>query len=589
MIAPARALLLATLLTLGGPAARAASGPAVEAENGMVVSSQRLASQVGADILKAGGNAVDAAVAVAYAEAVVNPCCGNLGGGGFLVLHSADGRSRFVNFRETAPAAATRDMYLDAAGNVVKGASLRGWKAAGVPGTVLGLNTALAAYGSLPLARVMAPAIALARDGFVLTRGDTDILESGTKLFAAQANVARIFLRPDGSPWRPGDRLVQPDLARTLQAIADHGSDAFYRGAIPDAVEAASRAGGGLLTASDFAAYTVTQSEPLTCRYRGATILSAPPPSSGGTTLCEILNILDGYDLRAAGFNAARTVHVMVEAMRRAYADRNLLLGDPAFVKNPVDRLLSPAYAETLRASIRPDRATPSAEIRPDPALETRERAETTHISVMDKAGNAVSLTYTINGYFGAGVIAADTGFFLNDEMDDFTVKTGVPNLFGLVQGTKNAIQPGKRPLSSMAPTIVLRDGKVALVAGSPGGSRIITINAQTLINMLDFGMEPQEAVDAPRIHHQWLPDTVYAEPFALSADTQGILRGMGHTIVEQKPWGAQELIAVRGAAPVAPEAASSGNDASRTERMRPGLLYGANDNRRPAGAAIGD
>lgn len=593
MIAPARALTLAALLAFGIPfgstPARAASGPAVEAENGMVVSSQRLASQVGADILKAGGNAVDAAVAVAYAEAVVNPCCGNLGGGGFLVLHAADGRSRFINFRETAPAAATRDMYLDAAGNVVKGASLRGWKAAGVPGTVLGLNTALARYGTLPLAQVMAPAIALARDGFVLTRGDTDILESGTKLFAGQENVARIFLRPDGTPWRPGDRLIQADLARTLEAIAGHGADAFYKGAIPQAVEAASRAGGGLLNAADFAAYTVTESEPLTCRYRGATILSAPPPSSGGVTLCEILGILDGYDLRAAGFNSARTVHLMVEAMRRAYADRNLLLGDPAFVENPVARLLSPAYAEKLRASIRPDRATPSAEIHPDPGLETHERPETTHISVMDKAGNAASLTYTINGYFGAGVIAGDTGFFLNDEMDDFTVKTGVPNLFGLVQGTKNAIQPGKRPLSSMSPTIVLRDGKVGLVAGSPGGSRIITINAQTLINMLDFGMEPQEAVDAPRIHHQWLPDTVYAEPFALSADTKGILRGMGHTIVEQKPWGAEELIAVRAAAPDAPEAASSGNDASRTQRMRPGLLYGANDNRRPAGAAVGE
>jgi gamma-glutamyltranspeptidase / glutathione hydrolase len=589
MIAPARALLLAALLVLDGSPAGAASGPAVEAENGMVVSSQRLASEVGADILKAGGNAVDAAVAVAYAEAVVNPCCGNIGGGGFLVLHTADGRSRFINFRETAPAAATPDMYLDASGNVVKGASLRGWKAAGVPGTVLGLNTALSEYGTLPLAQVMAPAIRLARDGFVLTRGDTDILDSGTKLFAAQGNVARIFLRPDGTPWRPGDRLVQADLARTLQAIADHGADAFYKGAIPRTIEAASQAGGGLLTAADFAAYTVTQSEPLTCRYRGATILSAPPPSSGGTTLCEILGILDGYDLRAAGFNSARSVHLMVEAMKRAYADRNLLLGDPAFVDNPVARLLSPAYAETLRASIRPDRATPSAEIRPDPGVESRERAETTHISVMDRAGNAVALTYTINGYFGAGVIAGDTGFFLNDEMDDFTVKTGVPNLFGLVQGTKNAIQPGKRPLSSMAPTIVLRDGKVTMVAGSPGGSRIITINAQTLINMLDFGMEPQEAVDAPRIHHQWLPDTVYAEPFALSADTKAILQGMGHTIVEQKPWGAQELIAVRAAAPVQPEAASSGNDASRTERMRPGLLYGANDNRRPAGAAVGE
>lgn len=589
MIAPARPLFLAALLALPAPAALAASAPAVEAEDGMVVSSQRLASQVGADILRAGGNAVDAAVAVAYAEAVVNPCCGNIGGGGFLLLHTADGKDRFVNFRETAPAAASRDMYLDAAGAVIRGASLHGWKAAGVPGTVLGLNTALAEYGTLPLARVMAPAIALARDGFVLTRGDTDILESGTKLFAGQANVARIFLRPDGGPYRPGDRMVQADLARTLQAIAERGADAFYRGEIPRKVEAASRAGGGLLTADDFAAYTVTESEPIACAYRGATVLSAPPPSSGGTTLCEILNVLDGYDLAAAGFNSARTVHWMVEAMRRAYADRNVLLGDPAFVRNPVEHLLSPAYAEQLRAAIRPDRATPSAEIRPDPWSPPGEKPETTHISVMDRAGNAVSLTYTINGYFGAGVIAGDAGFLLNDEMDDFTVKPGVPNLFGLVQGSENAIQSGKRPLSSMAPTIVLRDGRVVMVAGSPGGSRIITINAQTIVNMLDFGMAPQAAVDAPRIHHQWLPDVVHAEPFALSADTKAILRGMGHTVVEQIPWGAQELIARAGAVPPAGATASSGNDASRTGGMRPGLLYGANDDRRPAGAAIGE
>jgi gamma-glutamyltranspeptidase / glutathione hydrolase len=590
MIGPARAAILAGALALAPPAARAASGPAVEAENGMVVSSQRLASEVGADILRAGGNAVDAAVAVAYAEAVTNPCCGNIGGGGFLLLHTAKGENRFVNFRETAPAAASRDMYLDAAGDVIKGASLHGWKAAGVPGTVLGLNTALAKYGTLPLPRVLAPAIALARDGFVLTRGDTDILEAGTKLFAREANVARIFLRPDGGPWRPGDRLVQADLARTLQAIADHGSDAFYRGEIPRKVEAASRAGGGVLTAADFSAYTVTEADPIACPYRGATILSAPPPSSGGTTLCEILTVLDGYDLRAAGFNAARTVHLMVEAMRRAYADRNSDLGDPAFVKNPVERLISPAYAAQLRASIRPDRATPSSDVRPaGNALGPRERGQTTHISVMDRAGNAVSLTYTINGYFGAGVIAGDTGFLLNDEMDDFTIKLGVPNLFGLVQGEANAIRPGKRPLSSMAPTLVLREGKPVMVVGSPGGSRIITINAQTIINMLDFRMEPQAAVDAPRIHHQWLPDTVYFEPFALSADTQAILRGMGHSLTEQVPWGAQELIATDAARPAPPHVASSGNDASRTGGMRPDMLYGANDNRRPAGAAVGE
>lgn len=590
MIARLRiALAVAGMLALPG-SARAASAPAVAGESGMVVSSQALASRVGADILAAGGNAVDAAVAVAFAEAVVNPCCGNLGGGGFLLLHMADGRSRVVNFREKAPAAASRDMYLDGLGQVVKGATLRGWKAAGVPGTVLGLATALSRYGTLPLSRVLAPAIALARDGFVLTQGDTDILETGTGKFAADPAIARIFLRPDGTPFRPGDRLVQADLGRTLQAIAEGGPDAFYKGEIPGAVEAASRQGGGLLTAADFSAYTVTDDAPLSCSYRGATILSAPPPSSGGTTLCETLTILNGYDLAAAGFNSARSVHLMVEAMRRAYADRNSALGDPAFVENPVARLISEDYARTLRAGIDPDRATPSSEIRPDPSLiAPRERAETTHISVLDKAGNAVSLTYTINGYFGAGVMAPGTGFFLNNEMDDFTVKVGVPNLFGLVQGTANAIAPGKRPLSSMAPTVVLRDGKPIMVVGSPGGSRIITINAQAIMNMLDHGMRPQEAVDAPRIHHQWLPDMVYAEPFALSADTLAILKAMGHHVTVQTPWGAEELIAVRGAAPGGTEAESSGNDASRTRGMRPGLIYGANDNRRPAGAAVGE
>ncbi|GJD33161.1 gamma-glutamyltransferase [Methylobacterium aerolatum] len=581
-------IALAAVLLAGTGAAWAASAPAVEAENGMVVSSQALASRVGADILAAGGNAVDAAVAVAFAEAVVNPCCGNLGGGGFLLLHTADGQSRFVNFREKAPEAASQDMYLDGAGNVVKGASLRGWKAAGVPGTVLGLTTALARYGTLPLARVVAPAVGLARDGFVLTRGDTDILATGTRRFARDPAIARIFLRPDGTPFQPGDRLVQADLAGTLEAIAKGGADAFYKGDIPRAVEAASRAGGGLLTAADFSAYTVTEEAPLTCTYRGATILAAPPPSSGGTTLCEMLTILDGYDIAGAGFNSARSVHLMVEAMRRAYADRNATLGDPAFVKNPVATLISPDYAARMRATIRPDRATPSAEVRPDPSLLPEEKRETTHISVLDKAGNAVSLTYTINGYFGAGVMAPGTGFFLNNEMDDFTVKVGTPNLFGLVQGTANAIAPGKRPLSSMAPTLVLREGKPVMVVGSPGGSRIITINAQTIMNMLDFGMQPQEAVDAPRIHHQWLPDTVYAEPFALSADTLAILKGMGHAVQVQTPWGAQELIAVRGAAPTGEGPDSSGNDSSRTEGMRPGLIYGANDNRRPAGAAIG-
>ncbi|MBN8891056.1 MAG: gamma-glutamyltransferase [Rhodospirillales bacterium] len=579
-----RLLLLALLLPA---AAQAASLPATEAAHGMVVSAQRLASAAGVEMLKAGGNAVDAAVAVGYALAVVDPCCGNIGGGGFMTLHLAKGGDRFLNFREMAPAAATANMYLDPAGNVVRGASLVGWKAVGVPGTVLGLDTALARYGSMTRAQVMAPAIRLAREGFVLTRADTDILHVRTVAFRAQPNVAAIFLHPDGSPYQPGETLVQAGLARTLSDIAAGGPAAFYRGRVPAAVEAASRAGGGILTAADFAAYRVGEGDPVRCSYRGYQVLSAPPPSSGGTTLCEILNILEGYDVRALGFGSAATVHVMAEAMRHAYLDRNTYLGDPAFVDNPLDRLLSPQYAAAIRAAIPPDRATPSRDLRPGTA--PHEKTETTHFSVADSQGNAVAVTFTINGFFGARVMAGDTGFFLNDEMDDFTIKPGVPNLFGLVQGEANAIAPGKRPLSSMAPTIVTRDGQLFLVLGSPGGARIITITLQVILDMIDHGMALQEAVDAPRIHHQWLPDRIFVEPRALSPDTEALLRGMGYTLVEQTPWGAAEAIAVGPPAPLPGRSvASSGNDAARSGAMRPGLFYGANDSRRPAGAAMG-
>jgi len=571
------------VLLLLGPSVQAATLPAVEAANGMVVSAQRLASEVGVGILKQGGNAIDAAVAVGYAEAVVNPCCGNIGGGGFMVAHLADGRNVFLNFRETAPAAATPGMYLDARGNVVRGASLHGWRAVAVPGTVLGLDTALTQYGTLPRSVVMAPAIRLARRGFVLTRFDTDILRHATATFRRAPNVARIFLHADGSPLRPGDRLVQPELAATLQAIADHGPDAFYRGRIPREAETASRAGGGIITAADFAAYRVTQSAPLSCTYRGFRFLSAPPPSSGGVTLCEILHVLAGYDMRALGFHSAAAVHVMVEAMRHAYFDRNTTLGDPAFVTNPVARLLSAKHAAAIRARIG-DRATPSRTLTPGTAA--HERTETTHYSVIDKAGNAVAVTYTINGYFGAGVIAGDTGFLLNDEMDDFTSKPGAANMFGLVQGEANAIAPGKRPLSSMAPTVVLRHGQVFLVLGSPGGARIITITLETALNILDYGMAPQQAVDAPRFHHQWLPDEIFAEPYALSPDTQALLRAMGYRIVEQAPWGAVALIEVGPPHATGEGAAASGSDAAGA--LRPGFYYGANDARRPAGAAIG-
>ena len=545
-----------------------------------MVAAQRLAAEVGADMLRQGGNAIDAAVAVGYAEAVVNPCCGNIGGGGFLTAHLADGRDIFLNFREMAPAAAARDMYLDANGQPIKGASLLGWKAAGVPGSVMGLDTALVKYGTMPRGKVMAGAIRLARDGFVLTGADADILAHGAPLLRRDAAAARIFLRPDGSPLQAGDRLRQPDLAATLQAIADRGPDAFYRGSIPQAVEAASRSGGGILTTSDFAAYRVTESAPLSCTYRGFTILSAPPPSSGGTTLCETLNILEGYDLRGMGFHAAEAVHDMAEALRLSFFDRNTWLGDPDFVKAPMGRLLSKDYAARLRGLIG-DKATSSISL--GPAVPPNERPETTHYSVIAKDGGAVSVTYTINGAFGAGVIAAGTGFLLNNEMDDFTLKPGAPNQFGLVQGAANAIAPGKRPLSSMAPTIVMKGDKVEMVVGSPGGPRIITATLETILNVIDHGMNAQEAVDAPRLHHQWLPDVLFAEPFALSPDTKALLTGMGYRIQEQKPWGAVALIAAGKDA----EAGGKAADSVAAHASPRDAFYGANDSRRAAGAAL--
>ncbi|CAI2510569.1 Gamma-glutamyltranspeptidase precursor [Serratia fonticola] len=564
----------------------AASNPAVEAQNGMVVTSQHLASQVGVDILKIGGNAVDAAVAVGYAQAVVNPCCGNIGGGGFMTLHLADGTDTFINFRETAPAAASADMYLDAQGKVKKDASLYGYLASGVPGTVLGMETARKKYGKLSREQVMEPAIRLAREGFILTRADTDILDTTVARFKQDPESAKIFLRKDGSALQPGDRLVQTDLANTLEAIAKEGPSAFYQGKIPQAVEAAAKQGGGILTAADFANYKVTEATPITCSYRGYKFVSAPPPSSGGVTLCEILNIVEGYDLKSMGFNSAATIHTMTEAMRHAYMDRNTYLGDPEFIKNPIDRLVGKSYADEIRKKIVANQATPSVNVQP--GMEPHEKPETTHYSIVDHEGNAVSTTYTVNGRFGAVVIAPGTGFFLNDEMDDFTVKVGEKNLYGLVQGTANAIAPGKRPLSSMSPTLVTKDNKIFMVLGSPGGSRIITITLQTALNVIDHGMAPQEAVDAPRIHHQWLPDEVYYEQRGVSADTLRILKEMGYKMVEQTPWGAAELILVGlpGAAGVSP--ANSGNDSAVSGRVREGYLYGANDVRRPAGSAVG-
>ncbi len=559
------------------PPVHAADPAALESSAGMVVTAQHLASDVGAEILRQGGNAVDAAVAVGYALAVTHPCCGNLGGGGFMTIHLAGGRNTFINFREKAPLAARADMFLDSKGNPISDKSLNGYLAAGVPGTVMGLETALREYGTLPRSVLMAASIRLAQDGFILTRGDVDELDVGAAEFRAQPNVAAVFLH-QGAAFKSGDRLMQRNLAATLRSISAGGAQAFYQGPIAVAVAAAAQANGGLLTKQDFAAYTVTESAPISCAYRGYTILSAPPPSSGGVTLCEMLQVLQAYPLKILGYHSSESVHLMTEAMRYAYRDRNTYLGDPAFVDNPIARLLSMRHAEAIRARIQPRRATPSSAL--GDAAAADEKATTTHYSVVDRMGNAVSVTYTINDDFGAKVIAADTGFFLNDEMDDFAAKPGAANLFGLVQGRANAIAPGKRPLSSMTPTIVLKDGKPLLVVGSPGGSRITTTVLEIIVNVIDHGMALQAAVDAPRIHHQWLPDTLAGEPSALSPDVAKSLTQMGYHVVPLEPWGTGNAAEVIGIAPA---------DAVQARNLgfpRPGMLYGASDSRAPAGSA---
>lgn len=561
----AKVLLLAfAAWAVAVPASLAAPTSQAAGEHGMVVTAQHEASAVGLGILAAGGNAVDAAVAVGYALAVVEPCCGNIGGGGFMLIHRADGHNIVINFRETAPRAANRDMFLDPAGAVMREASLYGYRAAGVPGTVMGLDRALTRYGRLGRAAVMAPAITLARDGFVLGPADAAIIAAKAARLAADPAAAGIFLQPDGTPYRAGDRLVQSDLAASLVLIAEQGPDAFYRGPIAASVGIEAAAHGGLLTAADFADYTVSEAAPVTCRYRGYVVLSAPPPSAGGIILCEMLNVLSGWDLAGLGHHSPQSLHLMAETMRHAYVDRNTALGDPAFVADPRARLLSPERATAIRAAIAPGKATPSTAL--GPGIPPHEQPETTHYSIVDDEGNAVAVTYTLNGGFGSSVVAPGTGFLLNNEMDDFTVKSGAPNLFGLVQGTANAIAPGKRPLSSMSPTIVEKDGRPVLVLGSPGGPRIITAVLETMTNVIDFGLSPQDAVAAPRFHHQWLPDTLYTERGGFAPDTLAALAERGYRLAEQSPWGAVELIAV------------SPN----------GHLLGVNDPRRPAGAAAG-
>lgn len=578
-IISSRALRGALLVTAGAaivPLAHAVSPPPLESTQGMVVTTQRTASDVGAAVLRQGGNAIDAAVAIGYALAVTHPTAGNIGGGGFMTIHLANGKDTFINFREKAPHAATATMYQDAKGNPISDKSLNGYLAVGIPGTVLGLETARKEYGTMSLETLITPAIGLAETGFMMVRGDIDDFDDSTAALLKQANIAAILL-PGGKVMQPGDRLVQRNLATTLKLIRDGGPDAFYKGPIAAAVVAASQAHGGILTKADFANYTISETMPITCQYRGYTIVSAPPPSSGGVVMCQMLKVLEPYPLGEYGFHSSAELHVMTEAMRNAYFDRNTYLGDPAFVNNPIERLLSTAHIEEIRARIKPNQATPSSTL--SPVAAPKENRNTTHYSVLDKFGNAVSVTYTLNNSFGAKVMAGDTGFILNDEMDDFSSKPGAPNMYGLIEGAANAIAPGKQPLSSMSPSVVLKDGKPLLVLGAPGGSRIITTVFEVIVNVIDHGMTLQEAIDAPRVHHQWLPDTLAAEPFALSADTTSALTAMGYKVVPLESWGSGNSTEIIGAAPA---------DLSLAKKLgfpRAGIIYGAADSRAPSGA----
>jgi len=552
--------------------ANAASTAPVAAEKGMVVSAQHLATEVGVDILKRGGSAIDAAVAVGYSLAVVYPAAGNLGGGGFMTIWFADGRKTFLDFREKAPHAASRDMYLDKGGNVIKGLSTTGWLAVGVPGTVSGLEYARKKYGTMTRAALIEPAIRLAEDGFTLEQGDVDMLASATEDIRRFPATAEIFLNK-GLPFVAGQRLVQRDLAATLRSIRKQGVDGFYRGKTGAAIVIASRAGGGIVDQEDLNRYKTRELPPVECDYRSYHVISAPPPSSGGVAICEMLNILEGYPLRELGWGSAQALHYEIEAMRHAFVDRNSLLGDPDFVGNPSRQLIDKSYAAKIRDAIKPDTAGTSSNI--TQGVVPHEGSNTTHLSIIDDAGNAVSMTYTLNDWFGARIVAPGTGVLMNDEMDDFTPNAGVANIDGLVQGDANAIAPGKAPRSSMSPTIVTKDGKPVLILGTPGGSRIITTVLQTILNVVDFQMNIQEAVDAPRIHNQWLPDVTSIERYALSPDTRRVLESMGHRFDDSPP--ANHVAAIIVGAP------SLGGTAIGRNRF-----YGANDPRGGTGLALG-
>lgn len=537
---PLTALLLAILLSVS----LAAQSPVSQPRFGMVAAEEAKAARIGLDILKAGGNAVDAAVAVGFALAVTWPEAGNLGGGGFMLVHlGKENRTIAVDYRETAPAATTRDIFLNEKGEADPDKSRASGLGVGVPGTVAGLALAHRKYGSgkFTLAQLIQPAIRLARDGFEVDAQLALSIAQGQPRLSKYPASARIFLKPGGQPLGKGDRLVQSDLASTLQEIALTGSFAFYEGPIADRIAASARAAGGRMTAQDLNRYSPREREPVQGIYRGYIIRSMPPPSSGGVHLVQILNILEGYDLKSLGAGSPEAAHLLIEAMKPAYADRSEFLGDPDSVKVPARGLTSKQYAATLRKDISVTRARSAAEIRPGP-VSRYESPQTTHFSVVDRDGNAVANTYTLNFNWGLGLVAEETGVLLNNELDDFAAKPGVPNAFGLVGGDANAPAPGKRPLSSMSPTIVLRDGRVFLVTGAAGGSRIITAVLQTIVNVVDHGLDIDAAVNSPRVHHQWLPDEVNVEAPVTDAFRKA-LEAKRHILSERRVGGSGNSI----------------------------------------------
>ena len=514
----------------------------VKADNGMVVTNDRIATEIGLDVLKKGGNAVDAAVTVGLVMAVTMPRAGNIGGGGFMLIYSAKEKKVIaIDYREKAPKASYRDMFLNKAGDVDSELSRFSHLSAGVPGTIAGFALALERYGTIPLKEALAPAIRFAKKGFIVSPDFSGDIKKAAARLKKWPSSRKLFFKADGSFYEPGDRFIQEDLAKTLNDVVKKGIKGFYEGEVAHLIENQMKQYGGLITKADLKAYRPVVRMPVHGIYRGYDIFSMSPPSSGGVHIIQLLNILEGYDLTSLGHNSADTIHLMAEAMKHAYADRSKYLGDPDFTDIPVAGLTDKDYAKMIRSKINNTKPTSSKEILPGrpPGYESN---ETTHFSIVDSEGNAVSNTYTINFSFGSGIVVDGAGFLLNNEMDDFSAKPGVPNAYGLIGGAANAIEAGKRMLSSMSPTIVMKEGKPVIITGSPGGSRIITTTLQVLMNIIDHGMNIQEAVNAVRIHHQWLPDEIRAEE-GLSPDTLRLLKSMGHTVVIKNTMGAASSI----------------------------------------------